>query len=109
MSSQHDLATCMLDGYIQSMIDPQCSAIAVKASANTAILIFRTPRTANQCRALLIDIFNHAASKGLCPDNPAASTINRIEKKQRKRHTIEGLKAIREKSPAWLQNAIDLA
>lgn len=68
-----------------------------------------TPRTANQCRALLIDIFNHAASKGLCPDNPAASTINRIEKKQRKRHTIEGLKAIREKSPFWLQNAIDLA
>ena len=68
-----------------------------------------TPRTANQCRALLIDIFNHAAAKGLCPDNPAASTINRIEKKQRKRHTVDGLKAIREKSPAWLQNAIDLA
>jgi hypothetical protein len=45
---------------------------------------------------------NHVASKGLCPDNPAASTINRIEQKQRKRHTIEGLKAIREKSPAWL-------
>jgi len=68
-----------------------------------------TPRTANQCRALLIDIFNHAASKGLCPDNPAASTINRIEKKQRKRHTEEGLKAIRAKAPAWLKNAIDLA
>lgn len=68
-----------------------------------------TPRTANQCRALLIDIFNHASAKGLCPDNPAASTINRIEKKQRKRHTVEGLKAIREKSPHWLQNAIDLA
>ena len=68
-----------------------------------------TPRTANQCRALLTDIFNHAAAKGLCPDNPAASTINRIEKKQRKRHTVEGLKAVREKSPAWLRNAIDLA
>jgi integrase len=68
-----------------------------------------TPRTANQCRALLIDIFNHAAANGLCPDNPAASTINRIEKKQRKRHTVEGLKAIRENSPFWLQNAIDPA
>lgn len=68
-----------------------------------------TPRSANQSRALLVDIFNHAASKGLCPDNPAANTINRIEKKQRKRHTVEGLKLIREKSPAWLQNAIDLA
>ena len=68
-----------------------------------------TPRTASQCRALLIDIFNQAAAKGLCPDNPAASTINRIEKKQRKRYAVEGLRAVREKSPAWLQNAIDLA
>jgi len=68
-----------------------------------------TPRTANLCRALLIDIFNHTAAKRLCPDTPAASTINQIEKKQRKRHTVEGLKAIREKSPAWLQNPIDLA
>ena len=68
-----------------------------------------TPRSANQSRALLVDIFNHAASKGLCPDNPASSTINRIEKKQRKRHTVEGLKAIREVSPPWLRNAIDLA
>lgn len=68
-----------------------------------------TPRTAKQCRAFLTDIFNHAAAKGLCPDNPAASTINRIEKKLRKRHTVDGLKAIREKASAWLQNAIDLA
>jgi integrase len=68
-----------------------------------------TPRAANQARALLVDIFNHAAAKGLCPDNPAASTVSKIEKKQRKRHTVEGLRAIREKSPAWLQNAIDLA
>jgi hypothetical protein len=38
---------------------------------------------------VLIDIFNHAAAKGLCSDIPAASTINRSEKKQRKRHTVE--------------------
>ncbi|ETK42751.1 MAG: hypothetical protein A2W79_26140 [Pseudomonadales bacterium RIFCSPLOWO2_12_60_38] len=56
-----------------------------------------TPRSANQCRAPLVDFFNHAAAKSLCPDNPAASTIKRVEKKQRKRHTVEGLKAIREK------------
>jgi integrase len=68
-----------------------------------------TSRSANQSRAILVDIFNHAASKGMCPDNPASITISRIEKKQRKRHTVEGLKAIREKAPAWLQNAIDLA
>jgi len=68
-----------------------------------------TPRASNQCRALLVDVFNHACAKGLCPDNPAASTINRIEKKARKRHTVEGLKAVRGHSPIWLQNAIDLA
>jgi len=58
---------------------------------------------------VLIDTFNHATAKGLCPHNPAASTINRIEKKQRKRHTVEGLKVIREKAPAWLQTAIGFA
>jgi len=68
-----------------------------------------TPRASNQARAILIDLFNHAAAKGLCPDNPASNTIPKIEKKQRKRHTVDGLKAIREKSPGWLKNAIDLA
>ena len=42
MSSHHDQAVGMLDGYLERMTDPQCSAIAVRASANTAILIFRT-------------------------------------------------------------------
>jgi hypothetical protein len=42
MSSQHDIAIGMLDGYINRMIDPECSAIAVNASGNTALLIFRT-------------------------------------------------------------------
>lgn len=41
MSGNHELAIGMLDGYIASMIDPQCSAVAVKASANTALMIFR--------------------------------------------------------------------
>lgn len=68
-----------------------------------------TPRASNQARAILIDLFNHAAAKGLCPDNPASNTIPKLEKKQRKRHTVEGLKAIREQCPAWLKNAIDLA
>lgn len=42
MNSDHALAIGMLNGYVQSMLDPQCSTIAVKASANTATLIFRT-------------------------------------------------------------------
>ncbi len=68
-----------------------------------------TPRAGNQARAILIDLFNHAAAKGLRPDIPAASTIPKIVKKQRKRHTLEGLKAIRDGSPRWLNDAIDLA
>lgn len=68
-----------------------------------------TPRAANQARALLIDIFNHAAAKGLCPDNPAQTLLPRIEKKKKRRHTVEGLKSIRAHSPDWLQNAIDIA
>ncbi|NNA40013.1 hypothetical protein [Pseudomonas lundensis] len=42
MRSNHDIAIGMLNGYIESMIDPQCSVIAVRASAGTATLIFRT-------------------------------------------------------------------
>lgn len=68
-----------------------------------------TPRASNQARAYLVDIFDHAIAKGLCPDNPAEHTIKQREEKQRKRHTVEGLKAIREVSPDWLKNAIDLA
>lgn len=66
-------------------------------------------RSSNQARAILIDVFNRAAAKGLCPDNPALATIPRIEKKTRKRHTVDGLKAVRAQAPVWLQNAIDLA
>ena len=42
VEANHHLAVGMLEGYIARVIDPECSAIAVKASANTAILIFRT-------------------------------------------------------------------
>lgn len=66
-------------------------------------------RSSNQARSLLIDIFNHAVSKGLCPDNQAAMTLPKVEKKHRKRLTLDGLKAIRAVAEPWLQNAIDLA
>lgn len=75
----------------------------------SAMLDKLTPRASNQCRAVLVDLLNHAKAKGLIADNPAADTLPRIEEKQRKRHTIEGLVAIRAAAPLWLQNAIDLA
>ena len=68
-----------------------------------------SPRSSNQTRALLSNIFRCARAKGLVKENPAEQTMARIEKKARKRHTAEGLKAIREHSPQWLKNAIDLA
>jgi len=41
-ASNHELAIGMLSGYIERMIDPDCSPVVVKASAGTALLIFRT-------------------------------------------------------------------
>jgi integrase len=62
-----------------------------------------------ETRSLLRQLFDLAISKGLIVDNPAAQTIKRLRVKQRKRHTLEGLTAIRNVSPDWLKNAIDLA
>lgn len=62
-----------------------------------------------ETRSLLKQLFDLAISKGLVVDNPAAQTIKRLRVKQRKRHTVEGLTAIRNVSPEWLKNAIDLA
>ncbi|KHN68692.1 integrase [Acinetobacter calcoaceticus] len=65
--------------------------------------------TSIETRSLLIQIFDLAISKGLVTENPAAQTIKRFRVKQRKRHTLEGLAKIRDVSPQWLKNAIDLA
>ena len=65
--------------------------------------------TSIETRSLLIQIFDLAISKGLVTENPAAQTIKRFRVKQRKRHTLEGLAKIRDASPQWLKNAIDLA
>ena len=69
----------------------------------------QTPSNSKSIRSLLCNIFDVAISKGLCPDNPARITLRRYVPKQRKRHTIEGLQTIRNQSPLWLQNAIDLS
>lgn len=68
-----------------------------------------TASNSKSARSLLCNIFDVAVSKGLCPDNPARITLTRYVKKQRKRHTLEGLNIIRAHAPLWLQNAIDLA
>lgn len=63
----------------------------------------------NHTRTILIEIFDIAVSKGLCPDNPAKLTLRKFPRKERKRHTVEGLTIIRDAAEPWLKNAIDLA
>jgi len=75
----------------------------------SAFLDSLTPRASNQARAILADLLNHAAAKGLVADNPAEATIPRPEKKARRRHTVAGVQAIYAVAEPWLQNAIDLA
>lgn len=67
------------------------------------------PSMSNLLRLLLIDLMANAVAKGLLDVNVAANTLPKIVKKVRKRHTVEGLAAIRAAADPWLQNAIDLA
>lgn len=75
----------------------------------SAVLESMPPRSSNQARSAAIDLFRHAVARGLMQENLAELTIEKVETKQRKRHTVEGLSKIRAASPLWLQNAIDLS
>lgn len=66
------------------------------------------PKTSNKYRACLSLIFKYAVANGLCRDNPAEKTISRRTQKNRRRLTLEGYKAIYEKAPRWLKNAMDI-
>lgn len=67
------------------------------------------PSAAQISRSILCSIFDIAVAKGLCKENIARMTLPVDVVKKRKRHTVEGLMKIREASPGWLQNAIDIA
>lgn len=67
------------------------------------------PRSSNQYRSTLIDIFRHAAARGLVRENPAELTIPQSETKARKRMTLDLYQAIHANAEPWLQNAMDLA
>lgn len=68
-----------------------------------------TTATSNLTRTILMEIFDIAVSKGLCPDNPAALTLRKYVHKERKRHSVEGLIKIRDAAEPWMKNAIDIA
>lgn len=63
-------------------------------------------------RKLLMDVFAFAGHQGYVQQNPAAMTLAKSDsdrQKRRKRHTLEGYKAIHAAAPDWLQRAMDIA
>lgn len=80
--------------------------ISVKEIAD--LMSTLTPRSAQQLRQVAADLFNTAAGRGLIDSNPAELTNKPVAKKQRKRLTMEQFELIREASPLWLQNAMNL-
>ena len=113
----YDLAEATLENYTISLNSIKNSDIALKPLNEidlkdiTAFLADFSPRSSNQRRERLVDIFKHAIDQGLTKENPAELKLKQIYKKTRKRHTEDGLKKILEynKTPQWLHNAIDLA
>lgn len=84
-----------------------CEAIKTRDIAN--FLRQFPPRSSNQYRSLLVNMFKYAIAEGFCESNPAINTIPRIERKTRKRLSLEGYKAIYTCAEQWLKNAMDLA
>lgn len=114
-----DLAQATLDNYtisLNSIKDSDLGNMAIDDIGLydiTEYLNDFTPRSSNQRRERLIDLFKHAIDRGQCnrKDNPAELKIKQVYKKTRQRHTEEGLQKILdyEKIPQWLTNAINLA
>jgi len=66
-------------------------------------------RSSNQHRQIFIQIFKHAVGKGLVDENIAEKTLPKIEKKQRKRLSLEQFELIYRNAPLHIQNAMDLS
>ena len=63
-------------------------------------------------RKLLLDLFAFAGHQGYVQTNPVAMTLGKSDserEKQRRRHTIEGYRAIHAIAEPWLQRAMDIA
>jgi enterobacteria phage integrase len=64
--------------------------------------------TRQSFRAQLMQAFSWAIQTGLREDNPASPLERPKAKRARLRLTLDHFKAIRDKAPRWLQNAMDL-
>lgn len=71
----------------------------------------RSPNVANLLRTRLSDMFRTAATKGLVEDgkNPVTATYVHEKQVKRDRLSLEQFLQIRDASPVWLANAMNLA
>ena len=98
----------MLNEYLTKWGDRRANELSVLDVA--ALLNSKPAHSYIKHRIMLIDLCAFMTHQGWSTENVASKTMEAIvPSKQRQRHTIEGLMAIRAISPDYLQRAIDLA
>lgn len=98
----------MLNEYLAKWGDRRANELSVLDVA--ALLNSKPAHSYIKHRIMLIDLCAFMTHQGWATENVASKTMEAIvPSKQRQRHTIEGLMAIRAISPDYLQRAIDLA
>jgi len=105
----HRLKMMVINEYIKNLGHINIQDITAFDLAN--YIKDRTGNTQAKHIALLNRVFKYSISGcGYRNSNPVSQLVAKDPaKRKRKRHTMEGLEAIRASSPAWLQRAIDIA
>lgn len=85
------------------------AALSVNECATFIRNITPSARSRQQFRLVLGWILACALQEGWIDDNPALSTRKFSHERQRERLTIETYRAIWEKAPTWVRNAMDLS
>lgn len=96
-------------GLIRRELGDDTSIAGVDRLKLSAILEQLTPQSANNHRALMLDFFRHAISRGLRENNPAEFTVKRDFQVNRRRLTKKQFDQIRDGADPWFQRAMDLA
>lgn len=87
----------------------ELQGLTVKDCATFIREITPSARSRQQFRLVLGWILACAVEEGWMDDNPALSTRKFTHQRQRERLTLEVYKAIWEKAPEWVRNAMDLS
>lgn len=94
---------------IEAGIGDQPVAITVKECAAFIRSVTESTRSRQQFRLVLGWIMGCAVQEGWIATNPVEQTRKFAFKRQRDRLTLEVYNAVWAKSPAWLQNAMDIS